>query len=185
MASDRTGFHHLRLAASPGPRRLNRVTRALVCAVRFLKQVQHMLGTGGRPHRQKLVVGVGERPAATNAHEPRVTNRGKDHAATLRRKHVATATPQCVSCCVRKLNTPRAVIADLPRMLGLPYSEPMDRTSRKVIIVINSLFGLFFFVAGIVLLVQGRSVLLGSIYIPVGIMFLVVATLIYRRAPKL
>jgi hypothetical protein len=61
----------------------------------------------------------------------------------------------------------------------------MDKTTRKVIIVITALFGLFFLVSGIVLLLEGRSVLLGAMYIPLGILWLVGATLIYRRAPKL
>jgi hypothetical protein len=60
----------------------------------------------------------------------------------------------------------------------------MDKTTRKVLVVIAALFGLFFLVAG-VLLLEGRSVLLGVIYIPLGLLWLVAAVFIYRRVPKL
>jgi hypothetical protein len=91
VPADRTGFHHLCLASSPSPRRFNSVTRPCVPAVRFLEQWQHMFGAGGRPLCQKSVVRIGKRPAPADGHEPRVTNSGKDHAATLRRLHRATA----------------------------------------------------------------------------------------------
>jgi hypothetical protein len=61
----------------------------------------------------------------------------------------------------------------------------MDKTTRKVLVVIAALFGLFFLVAGIVLLLGGRSVSLGVIYIPLGLLWLVAAVFIYRRVPKL
>ncbi|MFM9921254.1 hypothetical protein [Lacisediminihabitans sp. H27-G8] len=61
----------------------------------------------------------------------------------------------------------------------------MDKTTRKVLVVIAALFGLFFLVAGIIVLLEGRSVLLGFIYFPLGLLWLIAAVLIYRRAPKL
>jgi hypothetical protein len=61
----------------------------------------------------------------------------------------------------------------------------MDKTTRKVLVVIEALFGLFFLVAGTIVLLEGRSVLLGFIYVPLGLLWLVAAVLIYRRAPKL
>lgn len=48
-----------------------------------------------------------------------------------------------------------------------------------------ALFGLFFPIAGIVLILGSRSVLPGALYIPSGLMWLVAAVFIYRRVPKL
>jgi glucose dehydrogenase len=61
----------------------------------------------------------------------------------------------------------------------------MDKTTRKVLVVIAALFGLFFLVAGILLLLEGRSAPLAVIYIPLGLLWLVAAVFIYRRVPKL
>ncbi|MEC5149396.1 hypothetical protein [Cryobacterium sp. GrIS_2_6] len=61
----------------------------------------------------------------------------------------------------------------------------MTRITRNVLVMIATLFGLSFLVLGIAILLDGRSGVWGAIYIPLGIVWLAGATVIFRRTPKL
>jgi hypothetical protein len=65
----------------PAPRRS--LEGARICWLLLLEQVQHVLGAGGGPEGQKLVIGVGERAASADRHQVRVSDGGKDHPHSL------------------------------------------------------------------------------------------------------
>lgn len=47
-----------------------------------------------------------------------------------------------------------------------------------------SLFGLFFVVAGVVILITGSNAFLGFVYILLGILWLLIMVLVVRKSPK-
>jgi hypothetical protein len=54
-------------------------TRTVVLRPYLLEVVQHVLGAVGRPHREKTMIVVLQRPAATDRDEPRIPDLGEDH----------------------------------------------------------------------------------------------------------
>lgn len=78
-----SSLHHLDAATGPRACRIDCLSKPQVRLRLFLEGVQHELSAGGGPSRQKPMNSVGERPAATDRHQARVTDAGKDHAHTL------------------------------------------------------------------------------------------------------
>ena len=62
MARRRAGLDHRDLAAHPGPRLLNSVTRARVRRLRRLEEGQDVLRARGGPRGEQVMVGIRERP---------------------------------------------------------------------------------------------------------------------------
>jgi hypothetical protein len=60
----------------------------------------------------------------------------------------------------------------------------VDKTTRKVLIVVFSLFGLIFLALGAVELAVRHSYFLGALHVALGLMWLIGATLVHRRAPR-
>lgn len=60
----------------------------------------------------------------------------------------------------------------------------VDKTTRRVVTILVSLFGLFFFVAGVVILITGSNAFLGFVYILLGILWLLIMVLVVRKSPK-
>jgi hypothetical protein len=58
---------------------LDRLARPRIRGLRRLEEVQHMLSAQGRPQRQEPMVGVRERPTATDGDESGVAVLGEDH----------------------------------------------------------------------------------------------------------
>jgi hypothetical protein len=81
MPARRASLHHPDLATRPGPRMLDRLTRSPVRGLNRLEQVEDVLGARGRPQREEMVVGIGERPAAPDRHQPGIPHFGEDHGA--------------------------------------------------------------------------------------------------------
>ena len=79
MAGRRTGLRHLDLAARPGPDLLDRVAGPWIRGLFRLEEVQNVLCAPCRPQSQEPMVGVRERPAATDCDEARVALLGEDH----------------------------------------------------------------------------------------------------------
>ena len=54
----RAGLHHRHLTPRPSTRKFDRVARPVVTGSHVLEEVQHMLGTIGRPDREAVMIGV-------------------------------------------------------------------------------------------------------------------------------
>lgn len=61
----------------------------------------------------------------------------------------------------------------------------VDKATRKVLIVVFSLFGLIFLALGVVELAFRHSLFLGALHVALGLMWLIGASLVYRRAPRI
>jgi hypothetical protein len=57
---------------------LDRLAGPWVARPDRLEQLEHVLGARRRPQREEVVVAVGEGPAATDRHEPRVPDLRED-----------------------------------------------------------------------------------------------------------
>lgn len=68
-----------------------------------------MLGAGRRPQRQQSMIRVGERPAAADRHEARISDRRKDHASTP-----TTAAPVRTSATIDHPSVVQVVIRAVP-----------------------------------------------------------------------
>jgi hypothetical protein len=79
MAGGSSGLGHPDFSPRPRACQRDRATRALVSGPRRLEQVEHVLGTVGRPQSQQVMVIIAE--AATTAHgdEARVPDLREDH----------------------------------------------------------------------------------------------------------
>jgi ABC-type dipeptide/oligopeptide/nickel transport system permease subunit len=60
----------------------------------------------------------------------------------------------------------------------------VDKTTRRVTTIFLSLFGLFFLVAGVAILIRGSNTFLGVVYIPLGILWLLILVFVVRKSPK-
>jgi hypothetical protein len=49
--------------------------------------MEYVLSAGGGPDGQKLVMGVGERPASADRHQAFIANAGQDHAIIMPVSH--------------------------------------------------------------------------------------------------
>lgn len=79
VASDSPRLHHRQITRGPGAGRGDRLPRSGVVHPGELEEAEHVLGTVGGPQRQKLVVGVGERPSPPDGDEPWVPGLRQDH----------------------------------------------------------------------------------------------------------
>lgn len=61
----------------------------------------------------------------------------------------------------------------------------MHKTTRKVLIVMFALCGLVFFALGVVELAFRHSYFLGALHIALGLIWLIGASLVHRRAPRI
>lgn len=95
VPAERPGLHHPHPTVGPRSGRLDRLAGARVCRQLFLDEMQHVLSAGGGPEGQQLVMGVGERPAASDRDQALVTDAGQDHASsvTVPNPPCAVATP--------------------------------------------------------------------------------------------
>ena len=75
------GLHHGELARSPGPSAGDRVPGPEITRTFGLEQVKDVLGTGGCPQRQEVMIRVGQEPATTDRHEARVSHLREDHGS--------------------------------------------------------------------------------------------------------
>ncbi len=82
MATRRASLHHFHLATRPPAGMFDRLARSSIRRPSQLEEVEHMLRAGRRPQRQQSVIRVGERPAAADRHEARISDRRKDHPST-------------------------------------------------------------------------------------------------------
>jgi hypothetical protein len=79
MATRRTGLRHPDVAARPRPYLLDRLAGPRIRRLHRLEEVQNVLCARGRPQSEEPMVGVRERPTATDGDEAGVAGLGEDH----------------------------------------------------------------------------------------------------------
>lgn len=85
-----------------------------------LEQVQDMLGAVGRPHREEMVVGVGERPATADGDEPRIADLWQDHGRGLSLGIARHGSPTAVT----PSGTERVTTLPAPMTTSAPMVTP-------------------------------------------------------------
>ncbi len=79
VATRRPGLRHPDVTVRPCPNLLDGLAGPRVQGLLQLEEVQDLLGASGRPQSEELMIGVRERPPATDGDETGVAVLGEDH----------------------------------------------------------------------------------------------------------
>ncbi len=74
---------HRHFAADPGVGELDRPAGAVVAGAGGFEVVQHMGGASSRPVREQVVIAIGQRAAAPDGDEARITLLAEDHPSAF------------------------------------------------------------------------------------------------------